>query len=527
MLQSFKRSYDLRLWVKCLTWLALFASALLLLHITGSFPPLAWLVLARATPQLSLLIPARGLAALVPYTGLLVLSITWAALWLLLAWASVSLLWRAWFPPRRASRHAKSWRRSSLDNLLDSGYDEPQASLIYASAHASSGAAFIKTAEPSTPSPDIFLLPKSPPRPAPKPSSKPVGARAGDKGREGLYGRPPVEERASGRPPVTRPASRPPARARPGSRPPAGYRNMQIEADKPSYRQEATAGDHKDQPHTASATLVPTDTVDTKDSTGLTDPAKKVGVGWDAGITRKHKPNEDSVLVLHSTCAFRGRLVPLALFAVADGMGGHANGQIASHLATHSLMQNVLPSIQHGDELSEEFLVDTMVDCTHWANQDIFRYRQEHDTDLGTTLTAALVMDATACIINVGDSRTYLYRPGEGLRKITRDHSLVARLLDTGVISAEEVYTHPDRNKVYRALGEKDEVQVDWFTEPVQPGDALLLCSDGLWELVRDHEIEKILQRCLPDATQAADALIKAALHRGGTDNVSAIVASI
>ncbi len=127
----------------------------------------------------------------------------------------------------------------------------------------------------------------------------------------------------------------------------------------------------------------------------------------------------------------------------------------------------------------------------------------------------------------MGDSRTYLYRSGEGLRQITRDHSLVARLVATGIITAEEVYTHPDRNKVYRALGEKDEVQVDWFTEPVQPGDLLLLCSDGLWELVRDHEIEKILQRCLNDAPQAADALVKAALHRGGTDNVSVIVARI
>ena len=110
---------------------------------------------------------------------------------------------------------------------------------------------------------------------------------------------------------------------------------------------------------------------------------------------------------------------------------------------------------------------------------------------------------------------------------MTRDHSLVARLVAVGAISAEEVYTHPDRNKVYRGLGEKDSVQVDWFTEPVQAGDYLLLCSDGLWEMVRDHEIEKILKRCLPDVSQASAALVKAALHRGGADNVSVIVARV
>jgi serine/threonine protein phosphatase PrpC len=127
----------------------------------------------------------------------------------------------------------------------------------------------------------------------------------------------------------------------------------------------------------------------------------------------------------------------------------------------------------------------------------------------------------------VGDSRTYIYRQGAGLAQITRDHSLVARLVAAGAIAAEDVYTHPDRNKIYRGLGEKDSVQVDWFIEPLRPGDYVLLCSDGLWEMVRDYEIEKILKRCLPDVAQVSDALVKAALHRGGSDNVSVIVAPV
>lgn len=264
--------------------------------------------------------------------------------------------------------------------------------------------------------------------------------------------------------------------------------------------------------------------------TRVTRPVRQsddVGVGFDPGITRKHKPNEDSVLVLRSTCTFQGRLIPLALYVVADGMGGHAAGQIASHIATHSMMQNVLPTVQHGEELTEEFLIESLVDCTHWANQAIYQFSQEHDVDLGTTITAALLVDSTAYIVNVGDSRTYLYRAGEGLVQVTRDHSLVARLVAVGAISAEEVYTHPDRNKVYRGLGEKDAVQVDWFVEPLGEGDYLLLCSDGLWEMVRDHEMEHILQRYLPDVTQASGALVKAALQHGGADNISAIVARV
>ena len=513
MLQSFKRAYDLRLWVKCLTWLVLLATTLLLLDIAGGFPPLAWRVLAQSTPRFALIVSARGLDALAPFAGLLVLSITWAALWLMLAWIAIELLWRAWFPPRRASRQAKSWRRSSLDNLLDSGYDEPQASLAYASAHAS----FDKIASPTTPPPEIRIYPSTVSKRATRPPSK-------------SKSNPPSKSAPKKELPVNRPLavathdSRPPGRARPASRPPLERRHAPTEQVKQPREQEIIAGEHRGQAHTYTATFVP---ADLEDSMGLIDSTKNVGIGWDVGITRRQKPNEDSVLVLHGTCTFRGRLVPLDLFAVADGMGGHASGQVASHLATHSLMQNVLPTIQHGDQLSEKFLVDTMVDCAHWANQAIFKYREEHDVDLGTTLTAALVVESTACIVNVGDSRTYLYRAGEGLRQITRDHSLVARLVATGLITAEEVYTHPDRNKVYRALGEKDDVQVDWFSEPVQPGDLLLLCSDGLWELVRDHEIEKILQRCQNDAPQAADALVKAALHRGGTDNVSVLVARV
>ncbi|HLQ10737.1 MAG TPA: protein phosphatase 2C domain-containing protein [Ktedonobacteraceae bacterium] len=460
MLQQFKIAYAFHLWVRALAWLGLVSLAILLLAVSGGFPPQSWILLAQSLPVIGRLLAAHGLPALASFTGVFVLSLTWGLAWAALLWLSITLL-RHGKQGRRAPAKT-NWQRNSADNLLKQGFDEPQASLAYA--------ALARTATPA-------------PRPPPLPS------------------------------PPRREASRSP-------------KTQQIapvapKAPTPLSRPAVT---------TAATTAVTTEEYERVDVTVrrvVQSACADAGIGWDPGITRKHKPNEDSVLAVRSICDARGRLLPIALYVVADGMGGHASGRVASHLATHSMMQSVLPAVQHGEELSDTFLMDTLTDCAHLANQVIHEYKEEHGVDLGTTITAALLVESTAYIVNVGDSRTYIYRRDGGLAQITHDHSLVARLVSVGAISAEDAYTHPDRNKIYRGLGEKDSVQVDWFIEPVQERDYLLLCSDGLWEMVRDHEIEKILKRCLPDVSQASDALIKAALHRGGSDNVSVIVAPV
>ena len=445
MLQQFKIAYAFHLWVKALAWLGLLCSAILLLAVSGGFPPPAWVLLAQALPQMGRLLAAHGSSALASFTGILLLSLTWGLMWAGLLWVSIGLL-RSDKQARRTPRKT-NWQRNSADNLLEQGFDEPQASLAYA--------ALARTATP-----------------APPPRQ--------------------VVSRAS----KTRPLA-----------PPSP--SMTTEPIAP----ELTTGEYE--------------RIETASARPVRSASMEAGIGWDPGIKRKHKPNEDAVLAVRGVCDARGSLVPIALYVVADGMGGHASGRVASHLATHSMMQSVLPTVQHGEELSDTFLMDTLTDCAHQANAVIHEYKEEHGVDLGTTITAALLVESTAYIVNVGDSRTYIYRRDGKLAQITRDHSLVARLVSVGAIAAEDVYTHPDRNKIYRGLGEKDNVQVDWFIEPAQTGDYLLLCSDGLWEMVRDHEIEKILKRCLPDVAQASDALIKAALHRGGSDNVSVIVAPV
>jgi serine/threonine protein phosphatase PrpC len=258
----------------------------------------------------------------------------------------------------------------------------------------------------------------------------------------------------------------------------------------------------------------------------LQNPNLSLAAGYltDPGIKRKHKPNEDSLFAMQGTETYDSLPQEFGLFVVADGMGGHANGQDASRMAIQTIIDYILPQIPENKQTGDEAFSKLLRDGVQCANQAVHQRNLEERADMGTTMTTALVFGSTVYIANVGDSRTYLYREPDGLIKITHDHSVVASLVEAGIIQPDDIYTHPKRNQIYRSLGEKSVVDVDTFMVPLKSGDKLLLCSDGLWDMVRDPEIQRLMRAPTPDPSKIGQTLIQAALEGGGEDNVSVIV---
>jgi protein phosphatase len=209
-------------------------------------------------------------------------------------------------------------------------------------------------------------------------------------------------------------------------------------------------------------------------------------------------------------------------------MGGHAAGEVASGLAIRGAGEVVLraylaPTLETDAQYDEARIKEIVKKAIAQANEYVLREGRARGNDMGTTITMALTVGDRAVIGNVGDSRTYIYRDGS-LRRISKDHSLVMRLVELGQITDEEVYTHPQRNAVLRSLGDKPDLEIDLFSERLRPGDALLLCSDGQWEMTRDPQMAEIIKQH-DDPSAACDALIAAANAAGGDDNITAILA--
>jgi len=207
------------------------------------------------------------------------------------------------------------------------------------------------------------------------------------------------------------------------------------------------------------------------------------------------------------------------LYAVADGMGGEAGGQLASTMAIQTLITEYYRD-------AEPDVSRSLWRAVQVANQAV--YRKAHSTPalarMGTTLTAAVVRGEELVVAHVGDSRAYLIR-NDDIRQLTRDHSWVADALRAGTISAEEARNHPNRNILTRALGAEPEVEIDVVREKLRPGDRVLLCSDGLTNLVGDGEILQKVQKMGPQ--KAPGALIDLANERGGQDNITAMVIGV
>jgi serine/threonine protein phosphatase PrpC len=240
--------------------------------------------------------------------------------------------------------------------------------------------------------------------------------------------------------------------------------------------------------------------------------------------------NEDSLLILTLSPVFQSQSGPaVSLFAVADGMGGHEGGEIASKLAlqvlTEEIVQEIaLPSLA-GETIPDDGILNRLQRTVVAVNDAVYLARQKRNTDMGTTLTALLVRDQQLFVAHVGDCRAFRWDAG-GLQQLTADHSLVAAMVARGQITADEIYTHPQRSVVYRSIGDRPTVEVDTSLWALAPGDRLIVCSDGLWEMLRNEGIQDgVMAEADPQA--ACDLLVSRANAAGGDDNISVIVAQV
>lgn len=241
-------------------------------------------------------------------------------------------------------------------------------------------------------------------------------------------------------------------------------------------------------------------------------------------VGRVRKNNQDAF----------GLETSLGLVVVADGMGGHAAGEVASRLAVDTVMAEVARGFSTGKILWEGEAPLHLTECQRLlissiriANQMIFRSAQENPDQkgMGTTIVAALIHAGRVTVANVGDSRLYVWRGGR-LTQWTRDHSFVAEQVERGLLTSAEAATAANQNILTRALGTAVEVDVDTQERRLNNGDLLLLCTDGLTRMVPDADIAATLG-AVPDAAAVCDRLVKTAVERGGRDNVTVAAARV
>jgi serine/threonine protein phosphatase PrpC len=252
-----------------------------------------------------------------------------------------------------------------------------------------------------------------------------------------------------------------------------------------------------------------------------------IGQKSDTGMVREL--DEDGLFVLTMARTFESIQDTIALFIVADGMGGHEGGEIASQLAIRTManimLHNVFIPELEGTDLSPDEIQDWMRRAGQAANDQVYLERQKRQNDMGTTLTAALIKDWTLYLAHVGDCRAYRWSEN-GLEQLTTDHSVVASMVAAGTAAPEEIYTHPQRSVIYRCVGDQPSVEVDTSMLSVYYGDRLVLCCDGLWEMLRNEGIKDILLR-ESDPQQACEVMVEQANLAGGTDNISVIVVQL
>jgi serine/threonine protein phosphatase PrpC len=237
--------------------------------------------------------------------------------------------------------------------------------------------------------------------------------------------------------------------------------------------------------------------------------------------------NQDAILSVVSSGSSADDLPDFGLFIVADGMGGHQEGERASAITTRMIAKHVIHEIfttvleKRMNDPDRPSIAEILRTAIQQANESV----TDEIPEGGTTATATVILGDLAYIAHVGDSRAYLIT-SEGMEQVTRDHSLVQRLIELDQLTPEEAAEHPQRNVLYRAIGQSENLDVDAITRRLPPQSRLLLCSDGLWNMVAEDTILSVISR-YDNPQDVCDELVRLANDRGGPDNVSVIFVQV
>lgn len=244
-------------------------------------------------------------------------------------------------------------------------------------------------------------------------------------------------------------------------------------------------------------------------------------------VGKQRELNEDSLLAITTTMAGNSGNLPFGLYVVADGMGGHQFGEVASNAAIRTVAGLVLKKFHpYLFRIKAETMDESFQEIMSEAVNEAQRIVQREAPGSGTTLTAALVMGQQVTIAHVGDSRAYFVYPDGRIETITRDHSLVQRLQELGHITPEEAENYPHRNVLYKALGQGDILEPEIFTLAFPQPGTLMICSDGLWGVVAEQDILRSINEA-PNLQRACQNLVTAANTAGGPDNISVVLAQL
>ncbi len=246
--------------------------------------------------------------------------------------------------------------------------------------------------------------------------------------------------------------------------------------------------------------------------------------GTGQSVGKQRELNEDSLLAITSTLGGNTGNLPFGLYIVADGMGGHQYGEVASNAAVRTVASTIMSKFHsYLFNLQPTPPNEPLQEMMQGAVREAQKVIQREAPNSGTTLTAALVLGNQVTVAHVGDSRAYHFFQDGRIEVITRDHSLVKRLEELGHLNENEAENYPHRNVLYRALGQGEILEPDIFTISFPQTGYLMLCSDGLWGVVPDDRMYSIIRNA-PDINYACQNLVEAANAAGGPDNISVII---